>query len=110
MVDVGAGTVDSSLFHVKPAKGGKWDFEFFTTAVEPNGVMNLHRYRNTWWQDILKKNSAPQSLLHDVQEGWRDTDHLTAIPEHFDEYLEGVRLSFRSGVESPDKAFLWVAF
>jgi hypothetical protein len=105
MVDVGAGTVDSSLFHVKPAKGGKWDFEFFTTAVEPNGVMNLHRYRNTWWQDILKKNSAPQSLLHDVQEGWRDTDHLTAIPEHFDEYLEGVRLSFRPGVESPDKAF-----
>lgn len=105
MVDVGAGTVDSSLFHVKPSKGGKWDFEFFMTTVEPNGVMNLHRHRNLWWQDILKAHSAPLSLLHDVQEGWRDTDHLTAIPEHFDEYLEGVRLTFRSGVESPDKSF-----
>jgi hypothetical protein len=105
MVDVGAGTVDSSLFKVRPAKGGKWDFEIFTMAVEPNDVMNLHRDRNTWWQDILKKNSAPPSLLHDVQEGWRDTDHLTAIPEHLEEYLEGVWLSFRSGVDSPDKAF-----
>ena len=43
MVDVGAGTVDSSLFHVKPGRGGKWDFEFYTAAVEPLGVTNLHR-------------------------------------------------------------------
>ena len=42
-VDVGAGTIDSSLFHVKKGKGGKLDFTFFTNQVQQNGVMNLAR-------------------------------------------------------------------
>lgn len=105
MVDVGAGTVDSSLFHVKPAKGGKWDFEFFTTAVEPHGVMNLHRYRNAWWQDILKANGASTALVDEVQNGWRDTDHLAPLPESFQDYFQDVGATFRSGVKSPDQEF-----
>jgi len=105
MVDVGAGTVDSCLFRVKPAKGGKWDFEFFTTAVEPHGVMNLHRHRNAWWLDTLKKYAAPQTLIDDVQNGWRDTDHLVSLPEKFEEYFDGVGVTFRKGAKSPDLEF-----
>ncbi len=105
MVDVGAGTVDSSLFRVKPAKGGKWDFEFFTTAVEPHGVMNLHRYRNAWWQDILKANGASQAMVEDVRRGWRDTDHLAPLPESFQDYFEDVCVDFRKGVKPPDQEF-----
>ena len=37
MVDVGAGSVDSSLFHVKPARG-KMGLRIFTSIVEPHGV------------------------------------------------------------------------
>ena len=50
MVDVGAGTIDSSLFRVENAKGGKKKFIFFTSQVQPNGVMNLHRHRIQWWE------------------------------------------------------------
>jgi hypothetical protein len=60
MADVGSGTVDSSLFRVKQGKGGRWDFEFYTSVVEPNGVSNLHRHRVNWWTDVLAKARAPQ--------------------------------------------------
>lgn len=50
MVDVDACSVGSSLFHVKPSRG-KCDFEFFTSVVEPHGVINLDRRRVRWWEE-----------------------------------------------------------
>lgn len=54
MVDVGAGTVDSCLFHVKPPRAGQWSFEFYTAVVQPYGVSNLHAHRVDWWLTHLK--------------------------------------------------------
>jgi hypothetical protein len=105
MVDVGAGTVDSSLFHVKPGKGGKWDFEFFTTAVEPHGVTNLHRHRVNWWSDALAKSSAPEALETEMASSKFATDHQVPLPDSYDSYFDNVNVTLENGAKCPDKEF-----
>lgn len=107
MVDVGAGTVDSSLFHVKPGRGGKWDFEFFTSVVEPHGVMNLHRHRVDWWRTQLGKLGChTSSALRAVLLGSKfHTDSVSSIPEDVDSYIRGAEIN-RADLEScPDHGF-----
>ncbi|RKT44687.1 hypothetical protein BDD21_2085 [Thiocapsa rosea] len=94
IVDVGAGTIDSSLFRVNPARGGKWDFEFFTSAVEPNGVMNLHRHRINWWQEALQKSSNFTSLYSCLDDLKFPTDREIAIPESYSAYFDGIKVDF----------------
>lgn len=105
MVDVGAGTIDSSLFHVKPARGGRWDFEFFTSVVEPNGVTNLHRVRVDWWAQTLRQNGATDALINEVLLGKFDADRQAPLPESFTDYFSGLSVDFREGVETPDEEF-----
>lgn len=105
MADVGSGTVDSSLFRVKQAKGGRWDFEFYTSVVEPNGVSNLHRHRVNWWIDALAKAGAPQQLVADLEATKLFTDQQFAIPESFSDYFSGVEVKLRKAVKSPDDEF-----
>ena len=105
-VDVGAGTVDSSVFQVKKAKGGKWDFKFFTNQVQQNGVMNLHRTRVKWWSDALSGQTDPASqLFKELNDNKSHTDHHGMIPDSMDDYLTGVSLKFRDANNHPDKEF-----
>lgn len=106
MVDIGAGTVDSCLFHVKPARGGKCDFRFYTTQVQPNGVMNLFRHHMDWWLNALKFN--PEKLppdLNSLQFKMFCTDRFSAIPESFKDYFSNIEVTFKKGVEDPDQFF-----
>lgn len=105
MVDVGAGSVDSSLFHVKPARGGKWDFEFFTSVVEPFGVMNLHRHRVQWWSETLTTDPRGEVLTSGLREWKFPTDRMAALPESFLHYFSGVSLNLRNEKDDPDKYF-----
>lgn len=107
MVDVGAGTVDSSLFHLKQARGGRWDFEFFTSIVEPHGVMNLHRYRIDWWHRALNaaQNEQAHRLLPALDELKFPTDRMVSLPESYSQYFEGISVSFPDPRESPDEVF-----
>ena len=105
MADVGSGTVDSSLFHVKQGKGGLWDFEFFTSVVEPNGVSNLHRYRVNWWTNALTNAGAPQGLIDDLAESKLITDQQLSSPESFRDYFDGVQAKFLDSVKTPDEEF-----
>lgn len=105
-VDVGAGTIDSSLFQVKKGKGGKWDFEFFTNQVQQNGVMNLHRARVNWWSEALTGRADPASqLVNELNKNKSHTDHHGTIPDSMDDYLTGVTLKFRDAENHPDKEF-----
>lgn len=105
-VDVGAGTIDSSVFQVKKAKGGKWDFKFFTNQVQQNGVMNLHRNRVKWWSDALAGQADPASqLVKELNENKSHTDHHGTIPDSMDDYLTGASLKFRNANNHPDKEF-----
>jgi hypothetical protein len=105
MADVGSGTVDSSLFHVKQAKGGRWDFEFYTSVVEPNGVSNLHRHRVNWWTDVLTKTGAQQALIDDLAASKLITDQQLSTPETFLDYFNGVDTKFRDPTKTPDAEF-----
>jgi hypothetical protein len=105
MVDVGAGTVDSALFHVKK-ENAKWHFEFFTNIVQPLGVMNLHRNRIDWWLNALQAHSEqPTSLVKGLRETEMITDQLAAIPEHLEDYVSDVEISFEDPKKHPDEEF-----
>lgn len=105
MADVGSGTVDSSLFRVKQGKGGRWDFEFYTSVVEPNGVSNLHRHRVNWWTDMLMAASAPSHLLADLEATKLITDQHFSTPENYTDYFSGVEVKLRDPKKSPDEVF-----
>jgi hypothetical protein len=104
MVDVGAGSVDSSLFYVKRTKG-KWDFEFFTSIVEPHGVMNLHRHRVEWWEEQLATSPNGQELAADLGVWKFATDFTAALPEDFSEYFNGVSVKIHDDNVNPDSCF-----
>jgi hypothetical protein len=105
MADVGSGTVDSSLFRVKQGKGGRWDFEFYTSVVEPNGVSNLHRHRVNWWSDVLAKARAPQHLIANLEQTKLITDQQFSTPESYSDYFSGVEAKLPTAVKSPDDEF-----
>ena len=103
--DVGAGTVDASLFHVFPARGGKWDFEFFTSVVEPHGVSNLHRHRVDWWTESLQESLAPTELTQQLLQFKFQTDQQCNIPATFGNYFAGIKVNERKGAPNPDHDF-----
>lgn len=107
MVDVGAGTIDASLFHVAPAPGGRWDFSFFTCVVEPNGAINLHRERVRWWLEALRNNEDMRlaDLSKQLEAVKFATDLTTEIPDWFGDYLHDVSVLPRHGFEDPDQHF-----
>ena len=105
MADVGSGTVDSSLFHVKQGKGGRWDFEFYTSVVEPNGVSNLHRHRVNWWSVGLAKAGAAKRLIDDLEASKLITDQHLSTPESFRGYFDGVHAMFQPLAKTPDEEF-----
>lgn len=107
MVDVGAGTVDSSLFHVKPGRGGRWDFEFFTCVVEPHGTMNLHRHRVRWWQQQLALSDSQQGryLAEELGGHMCHTDQLYSVPDTVDGYVRDVSIARNDPKACPDADF-----
>lgn len=105
MADVGAGTVDASLFHVFPARGGKWDFEFFTSVVRPHGVSNLHRHRVDWWTGALQESGAPAELAQQLLQFKFQTDQQCSIPNSFVDYFADVDVIVRKATPGPDHGF-----
>lgn len=102
MVDVGAGTVDSSLFRVFPGRGGQWNFEFYTAVVQPHGVSNLHAYRVDWWTPRLTQIEDSDDLVHQIIDTKFATDIGVTVPVHNRDYFEGVHLAN----DSPDQGDL----
>lgn len=100
MVDVGAGTVDASLFKVFPARGGKWSFEFYTAVVQPFGVSNLHAFRVDWWLSRLAGVIGGQPLMDELRETKFATDLGAILPTYNRDYFEGVQLVD----DDPDRA------
>lgn len=105
MADVGAGTLDASLFHVTQARAGRWNFEFFTSVVEPHGTVNLHRFRINWWEDKLIKSNAPKYLLDALKESKNISDQQDFIPESYKNYFSGVDIHKLDPKKNPDECF-----
>lgn len=117
MVDVGAGTVDASLFRVRKDPGGRVSFSLFTFAVEPLGTANLHRYRVDWWTRFLSAALERKykfgtmtaerlsTLLHAIGLLRVPTEFRGVYPRAFSDYISGVELEFVGGFKSPDEEF-----
>lgn len=93
LVDVGAGTVDTALFHVRPQNKERGTLTFYASRVEPNGVMNLHRDRVAWLQRMLPSGAEHQLAREYLDRIGNATDMLRPIPSGCGEYLSGYRLS-----------------
>ena len=104
MVDVGAGTVDASLFKVMPGRGGLWNFEFYTAVVQPYGVSNLHAYRVDWWHSKLKDADGADGLNEALQATKFATDLGASVPVHNRNYFEGLHLT-KDHPDQPDSDF-----
>lgn len=107
VIDVGAGTVDSSIFHVVKESGGKHGFVYYSNVVDKNGVVNLHRARVDWLRTAFAHHGldgkAVQSL--DLLSGFSDL--LEAYPEKIEDYYEGILINFSTRKSNPDRLFFW---
>lgn len=106
LVDVGAGTIDSALFHVHVPQNGRGVLTFYSSRVEPNGAMNLHRARVDWLQGLIPAGSEHAIAAAHLAAIAKPTDRLRPIPESVCNYLpgyevevvgEGVDEDFRAG-------------
>jgi hypothetical protein len=103
MVDVGAGTVDSSLFRVKNEQG-RWSFEFYTSVVESLGAMNLHRHRIKWWEQALDTVQTPQAntLIKSLKTSQYPTDIMIGLPESYKDYFNDIEERYSLTTLNPD--------
>ena len=117
LVDVGAGTVDASLFHVKKDRGGTVSFSFFTYTVEFLGAANLNRHRLDWWlshlsstcEALLTSDSSAaarlKALMAELNQLRLPTEYRGRYPEQYSSYVKGVDVAFEGGALSPDDQF-----
>ena len=87
IVDIGAGTVDSSIFEVKQQKG-LWNFTYYTAVVEPNGVANLHAHRIGWWAKVLDGLDPAKMAVNDLLDDKYSTDTEAPIPCTGSDFLD----------------------
>lgn len=105
MVDVGAGTVDASLFRVVKRNHGKVDFDFFTSSVETNGAASMHRERVGWWQEKLAPFEQCAELIQKLEEIRLPTELRGAFPNKYSDYVRGPVVHFEGDAKNPDEAF-----
>ena len=90
MVDVGAGTVDASTFHVRKDASGTTSFGFFTSSVEAYGAANMHRNRVTWWQSNLCSHENGRKLAEELESIKLSTEYRGIFPDVYTDYFKGV--------------------
>ena len=92
LVDVGAGTVDSALFHVQMPQDGQGVLTFYSSRVESNGAMNLHRARVDWLQALMPPGREHAKADEHLSAIAKPTDRLRPIPESVRDYLPGYEI------------------
>jgi hypothetical protein len=105
MADIGAGSLDSAIFHVRQEKGNKWSFHCYLAVVRPLGVSNLHRERISWWERVLNEQKRPGRLVKALRRTRYITDLERMVPNSFKGYFSGVDLRLQTEREDPDWNF-----
>lgn len=105
MVDVGAGTVDASMFRVHKRKGGQVSFDLITNSVEALGAANLHRHRVSWWLRQIQGLHGYDVLSEELRAVKMQTEFRGAYPASFRQYVDNVSVSFSGGAKGPDDEF-----
>lgn len=105
MVDVGAGTVDASAFHVKKDASGTTSFGFFTSSVEAYGAANMHRNRVAWWQSKLFSLENGRRLAEELDSIRLPTEYRGRFPDFYTGYFKGLSTTLLGGALTPDDEF-----
>lgn len=105
IVDVGAGTIDSSVFHVKRERAKRLSFEYYANFVEFNGVANLHAARMKWYRSLGHKEHLGPEFETVLKQVGTPSDFTGSIPESICDYFEGIDITFSSPETSPDDMF-----
>ena len=92
LVDVGAGTVDSALFHVYVPENGRGVLTFYASRVDSNGAMNLHRARVDWLRALVPAGADHAAAVEHLASIAKPTDRLRPIPESVNDYLPGYEI------------------
>lgn len=105
MVDIGAGTVDASVFRVERPKGRRKDnFVIFNSFVEPFGVMSLHRKRMNFCRELFEEKCPDQTgLLAGIDKLAGMTDAEAAIPDRLATYFSGIKFLDQAVESSVDR-------
>lgn len=111
MVDIGAGTVDVSLFHVMQGRGGRWEFVFYTTVVKPMGTINLHRRRLDWWALAIETEYPERDdLWVALEEGKAVSDIQAGLPVRLEDYFTKAGVHFSNPDDHLDNIFFKEVF
>lgn len=105
MADIGAGSLDSAIFHVRQEKGNKWSFHCYLAVVRPLGVSNLHRERISWWEKVLKQKAAPSHLAKQLTKIRYITDLEKMVPNSYTDYFSGIKFRLQADCYNPDWNF-----
>ena len=107
LVDIGAGTIDTCLFHVTRDTGNQWSFTTFTRTVEFNGANNLHRSRLEWWIAALSDTNVSRLDLADsLKNALLSLDCTTHVPPLFENYVTDSSMQWIRPDEDPDRQFM----
>lgn len=105
MFDIGGGSLDSALFHVRPGRGDRWRFSYFNAQVEPLGALNLHRFRLGFWDRCLREYRAPKRLLQQLSRLSNNFEGGEVIPDAIEDYCKGITIEFKNNKSDPDWLF-----
>lgn len=107
MVDIGAGTSDASIFHLKrnEKRPQQADFSIFKTSIEPYGVMNWHSERIEWLLTNMQEYKTTNSeLLYELKKIQWITDSIEPVPNKLDGYFNNITIQ-KTHDQCPDKLF-----
>lgn len=97
LVDVGAGTVDSAIFHVRVPEKKSGILTFYSSRVEQLGAMNLHRTRVHWLKSMVPTGTDHDPLRSYLNKIAESTGRLRPIPERVQDYVPGYSIPAPAG-------------
>jgi hypothetical protein len=91
-MDVGAGTIDTAFFYVTKEELSRTRFVFYSSDVQPLGVINLHLARLAWVRDAITKSRVGRpdvdKYLHCLESG---VYSFRRFPESVVDYVPGLQ-------------------
>lgn len=101
LVDIGGGTVDASIFNVTVTGDHEYQFNFFSSMVEPLGASLLHKARLNWLRGHLSPCKAASRIDATLMKLEQSYTSCELIPDRINDYLENAKFP----KDTVDKAF-----
>lgn len=92
LVDIGGGTIDSTVFNVVQEKENlELKFAIFSARVEPLGTINLHRQRANWILKQVQCAEQPPRFIDALKNMTASNSKFWMVPDRIEDYLAGAQ-------------------